>query len=537
MTAVSQAALRTCPRCGATETQDLIEQADYHCRGCAFELAHLEISPSGGVRRVIGWLRTPGDVVGDRYRVSTVLGKGGYAATYLVEDLRLAGKRRALKEIPERCYDEQETQLLGRLHHGGIPDITDQLEADGMVYLVLEFGGTETLESERRRSGGRVSLERVTAWMLQVCDVLAYLHGQTPPVVHRDLKPANMLLDEHDRVMLIDFGIAKVSLGVEGTRTMARAATHGFSPPEQVLGTGTDARSDVYALGATMYALLTGTVPPPAHARLTGTELVSARGLSAAIPAELERLIAWCLELRPEHRPQSIDQVRLGLAAVPRAESLDDDVTVRVPPPLPSDTTRATGVSTRSMRAELAMRSTPARSLSAWARTAATATAVLGLGTVAALLLPWRSGSLNESTPGRVPEAEPPPTASTVVAPPPEPPAPAPLIQTEMPQPPPTSPPAAARTSVPEPAPIPVDESPEPPPRATSDRDTQRPSRPPRAPPPRPRPQQAARPRNPPPAAQPAARAPRPTQRPRPAARPSPPPAWVLIPQPARRTD
>src|SRR4029453_5038441 len=116
------------------------------------------------------------------------------------------------------------------------------------------------------------------------------------PVVHRDLKPANMLLDEHDRVMLIDFGIAKVSLGVEGTRTMARAATHGFSPPEQVLGTGTGPPSDVYALGATMYALLPGTVPPPAHARLTGTEVVSARSLCAAIPADLEPLIAVCLQ-------------------------------------------------------------------------------------------------------------------------------------------------------------------------------------------------------------------------------------------------
>src|SRR5262249_17812280 len=166
----------TCPRCGATDTQELVAQAGYHCRRCAFELAHLEISAGGTVRRVIGWLRAPGEVVGDRYRVTTVLGKGGYAATYLVEDVRLQGKRRALKEIPEDCYDEQETHLLSRLHHEGIPDITDHFTSNGMVYLVLEFGGTKTLESERRRAGGRVSLDGLSSWMLQVCDVLAYLH-------------------------------------------------------------------------------------------------------------------------------------------------------------------------------------------------------------------------------------------------------------------------------------------------------------------------------------------------------------------------
>src|SRR5262245_40879083 len=98
----------TCPRCGAADTQDLVAQAGYHCRRCAFELAHLEVGDGGAVRRVLGWLRAPGEVVSDRYRVTTALGKGGYAATYLVEDVRLEGKRRALKEIPEHYYDELE---------------------------------------------------------------------------------------------------------------------------------------------------------------------------------------------------------------------------------------------------------------------------------------------------------------------------------------------------------------------------------------------------------------------------------------------
>ena len=331
----------TCPRCGAGDTQDLVARAGYHCRRCAFELAHLEVGDGGAVRRVLGWLRAPGEVVSDRYRVTTALGKGGYGATYLVEDVRLEGKRRALKEIPEPYYDEQETQLLSRLHHEGIPDITDHFASNGMVYLVLEFGGTKTLENERRRCGGRVSPKRLASWMLQVCDVLAYLHTQTPPIVHRDLKPANILLDEHDHVMLVDFGIAKASFGAGSTRTFARAVTHGFSPPEQILGPGTDARSDIYALGATMYVLITGAVPPPAHERVTGSRLAPPRTFDPGIPSDLERLILWCVELRPDERPQSIEQVAATLsgrsydAEPTETEKITEAVTVAVPPAPP----------------------------------------------------------------------------------------------------------------------------------------------------------------------------------------------------------
>src|SRR4029077_6798702 len=120
----------------------------------------------------------------------------------------------------------------------------------------------------------------VLRWMRQLCDVLSYLHELDPPVVHRDLKPENILLDERDRIMLIDFGIAKASGDFAVTRTVARSSSHGFSPPEQVLGAGTDERSDVYSLGATMYALLTGKAPPPAHERVAGSELAPPRSLA-----------------------------------------------------------------------------------------------------------------------------------------------------------------------------------------------------------------------------------------------------------------
>jgi serine/threonine-protein kinase len=296
------------------------------CAECKLELAHVEMTPSGRVREVLGWLRKPGDVLNDRYRVRGVLGKGGYAATYLVEDLRLNNKRRALKEIPNSLYDEYETGLLSRLTHPAIPDISDRFEADAMNYLVLEFGGDRTLEAERRAAGGKIAVDKVIAWMRQLMDVLSYLHGQTPPIVHRDLKPENILLDERGRIMLIDFGIAKESGDFAATRTLARSASHGFSPPEQVLGTGTDQRSDVYALGATMYALLAGQVPPPAHERVAGRELIAPSALNPAVPAALEGAILQALDLNINERPQSIADLAAALdGARSGAKTADTD--------------------------------------------------------------------------------------------------------------------------------------------------------------------------------------------------------------------
>jgi serine/threonine protein kinase len=233
------------------------------------------------------------------------LGKGGFAATYLANDLRLNGKKRALKEIPEALFDEYETGILSQLDHPSIPDITDRLIADGMIYLVLEFGGSRTLDSERKRRGGQIPLELLLPWIRQLCEVLTYLHARTPPIVHRDLKPGNILLDDNDRIMLIDFGIAKESKASEETRTLARAASHGFSPPEQVMGTGTDPRSDIYALAATFYALLTGTIPPAAHERIAGKEVVPTSQLIKGVPETVDKAILQALDLNANRRPQT----------------------------------------------------------------------------------------------------------------------------------------------------------------------------------------------------------------------------------------
>jgi eukaryotic-like serine/threonine-protein kinase len=300
---------KPCPKCSAANLIAELPAREYRCGCCGLELAHLDTLPNGGVRGVLGWLLDCGTTVNERYRVAAVLGKGGFGVTYLVDDLRLHGKRRALKEVPAMLFDEYETRLLGRLNHPAIPDITDRFNADGMVYQVLEFGGDRTLRIEQERRGGRIPLFVLLPWVRQLCAALEYLHAQDPPVIHRDLKPDNVLLDEHQRVMLIDFGIAKEASASTMTRTIGRAVTQGFSPPEQVLGTGTDARSDVYALGAIMYFCLTGQMPAAAHERITGHIVEPLSTMLPEIPPLIEAAVAQALELNINLRQQSIAEL------------------------------------------------------------------------------------------------------------------------------------------------------------------------------------------------------------------------------------
>jgi serine/threonine protein kinase len=307
----------SCPGCGTVNDEEALKKREYRCTQCNLELAHLDIAANGAIRDIFGWLHKEGDVIHDRYQVKSVLGKGGFGATYLVEDIRLNGKRRALKEVPALMFDEYETNLLSRLNHPSIPDIIDRIKADGMIYLVLEFGGLRTLGGERKQyPGQRIPQQTLIPWLRQLCEVLIYLHSQDPPIVHRDLKPDNILLDENGRIMLIDFGIAKESTPATMTRTLGRAATHGFSPPEQAMGTGTDERSDIYALAATFYALLSGENPPAAHERVAGKEIEPLNQFVPDIAPQLDAAIQQALNLNVNRRQQTMLEFSQALDSI-----------------------------------------------------------------------------------------------------------------------------------------------------------------------------------------------------------------------------
>jgi len=300
---------RVCPRCNTINPMALIPQQGYQCKQCGFELAYLDYTATGGVRQVLGWVQGIGGIIHERYQVQAVLGRGGFGSTYLVSDLRLNGRRRALKEIPPNMFDDQEPLLLSKLTHPGIPDITDRFEYNNLVCMVLEFGGTHTMESKRKEFDGKIPVQTLLPWLCQLCDILDYLHTRNPPIIHRDLKPGNILLDENNRIRLIDFGIAKVANPTEATHTLGRAISQGFSSPEQIAGTGTDQRSDIYGLGATAYFLLSGVHPPSLTDRLSDKTTQRLIDLVPGLPPELDLAISKALDLNPVKRQQSVKEI------------------------------------------------------------------------------------------------------------------------------------------------------------------------------------------------------------------------------------
>ena len=209
-------------------------------------------------------------VLEGRYQLERKLGSGGMSTVYLARDLRFDTVERwcAVKEMVNSAQEVQtrrlnqenfqrEANILASLNHPAIPKVFDFFSQESRSYLVMEFVEGTDLEEVWTRTRAPLSPNDVVNWALQICDVLEYLHGQSPPVIFRDVKPSNVMLTGQERVMLIDFGIAKVfRSGIRGTMI----GTEGYAPPEQYRGIA-EPNGDVYALGATMHHLLTGKDP------------------------------------------------------------------------------------------------------------------------------------------------------------------------------------------------------------------------------------------------------------------------------------
>lgn len=265
-------------------------------------------------------LRGRGTILHGRYRLERVLGCGGMGAIYLATDLRLnvqVAVKENLDAAPESQRQfEMEARVLATLRHPNLPRVQDFFIADGRQYLVMDYIAGKDLEEVVEKRGPLPPQEAVQ-WLLQVLDAVHYLHSQNPPIIHRDIKPANIKLGIDGRAYLVDFGIAKMLRAGNRTQVGARAVTPGYSPPEQYGTAPTDQRSDIYALGATLYFAVTGRVPPEAIERITGRtdKLIPPRNLNPSIPPDLEQVILTAMRVAPDERFRSAAQMKQALEA------------------------------------------------------------------------------------------------------------------------------------------------------------------------------------------------------------------------------
>ncbi len=262
-----------------------------------------------------------GLVLEERYKLLKVLGQGGFSRVYGAVDLRLRTPC-AIKENSEhdRAAYEQfiaEAQLLARLKHANLTKVTDYFaDPSGGQFLVMEYVPGQDLEQLMRDATALLPWRQVAEWALIVCDVLTYLHTQDPPIIHRDIKPANLRLTPAGTLMVIDLGIAKVQQVGQATKRAAQAYSGGYSPIEQYLGQGTDARSDLYALGATLYHLLSGQMPPEAVNIMRGTAVPALEQLRPDVPPLLARAIMRCMAAEPQDRPPSAQALAIVIEKV-----------------------------------------------------------------------------------------------------------------------------------------------------------------------------------------------------------------------------
>ena len=267
-----------------------------------------------------------GTVLRNRYQVEQVIGHGGMGCIYLCTDLRLEGRLCAVKEVDydramsEDLLDEargqfqREATVLARLDHPNLPKVSDFFLIRDRDYLVMDFVPGKDLRQlmiEARQEDSFLPEADVLDWASQLADALKYLHTQDPPIVHRDIKPSNLKLTPNGLVKLVDFGLVKMLAPGEVTITILQGqGTALYTPLEQYGGDSghTDARSDIYAFGGTLYHLLTN--EPPTNVRdrfLNPGNLPRIRDLNPEVSVRTERAIHWALQLHPEDRPKDID--------------------------------------------------------------------------------------------------------------------------------------------------------------------------------------------------------------------------------------
>lgn len=279
-----------------------------------------------------------GSLLHKRYRIIEILGQGGMGSVYRAVDENL-GVEVAVK-VNLFTTDEYARQfrleavILANLRHANLTRVTDHFViGDQGQYLVMDYIEGEDLRQRMERLGS-ISEEDAILIGVAMCDALSYLHSRKPPILHRDIKPGNVKITPDGHIYLVDFGLAKILKGTQATTTGARAMTPGYSPPEQYGTARTDPRTDIYSLGATLYAALTGVIPEDGLARaMDNVELTPLRKRNSKVSRRLASVIEKAMSIKTDYRYQTADDFRQALlSSNSKTLHLKGDILVEPPP-------------------------------------------------------------------------------------------------------------------------------------------------------------------------------------------------------------
>ena len=288
-----------------------------------------------------------GKLLQQRYRIEKQIGQGGMGAVYVATDERF-GSVVAIKETlfmddNYRKAIEREARLLNSLKHVALPRVTDHFIEENEQFLVMEYISGEDLSHTLEETGRPFPVDQVMKWADQLLDALDFLHNQVNPVIHRDIKPQNLKVTQSGQIILLDFGLAKGNPTDAGHQTAAKSIfgySRNYASLEQIQGTGTDPRSDLYSLAATLYHLLTGRPPEDALTRAMAVlghhpdPLVPANRLVPEIPAGVAGVLQKALSLNAAQRPATADEMRTMLRENEKyAELASSDFADAGPPP------------------------------------------------------------------------------------------------------------------------------------------------------------------------------------------------------------
>lgn len=260
---------------------------------------------------------SPGTLIGGHYSIGSLLNTGGFGAVYRGVDSSEGNRPCAIKETYDvtpaaRRQALTEAAVLFTVRSAHLPQVYDAFEDQGRFYLVMQLiEGQNLLELSSRR-GRPCSEQEALHWLLPVIDVLQELHSRNPAVIHRDIKPGNIILTPQATAVLVDFGLTRLYDPGSDTLTIVRAVSEGFSPIEQYIGK-TSPQSDIYSLAATMYFLLTQTVPPASVHRSYHDELIAPRLLNPNISPNIEQVLLKALAVNADQRYDSMHEFARAL--------------------------------------------------------------------------------------------------------------------------------------------------------------------------------------------------------------------------------